>query len=140
LTLARVRHNIAERRREARAGTRYDLAVELRSIRRVVGRVALKRVNRENRQAELAYWLGPPYWRTGLATEAAWTLCRAGFAELRLHRIAAGVFGFDKRSVAVLERLGFRSEGSFRDAVRYKGKWVPELRFGLLRGELTNPV
>jgi RimJ/RimL family protein N-acetyltransferase len=140
LTLARVRHNIAERRREARAGTRYDLAVELRSIRRVVGRVALKRVDRQNRQAELAYWLGVPYWGTGLATEAAWTLCRAGFEDLRLHRIAAGVFGFNERSVALLERIGFRLEGSFRDGVRYRRTWVPELRYGLLRGELRNPA
>lgn len=140
LTLPRVRHNIAERRREARAGTRYDLTVVLQSTRRVVGRVALKRVDRKNRQAEIAYWFGPQFWGVGLATEAAWTLCRAGFADLGLHRIAAGVFGFNKRSVALLERLGFRLEGSFRDAVRHNGRWVPELRFGLLRGELTNPL
>ena len=125
---------------EARAGTRYDLAIELRSIRRIVGRVALKGVDRKNRQAELAYWLSPPYWGTGLATEAAWTLCRAGFTDLRLHRIAAGVLAFNMRSVALLERLGFQSEGAFRAAFWYRGKWVPELRFGLLRGELTNPV
>jgi [ribosomal protein S5]-alanine N-acetyltransferase len=139
LTLEGVKRTIATRRLEARKGVRYDLTVELRTIGRVVGRAALKRINPKTRRAEIAYWLGPDYWGAGLATEAVYTLCRAGFERLHLHRIDAGVFKFNRRSIALLERLGFRQEGALRDAVRYRRRWVPELRYGLLNGELRVP-
>ena len=139
-TLSRVRRWIAERRRDARAGTRYDLAIELRSSQRVVGRVALKGIDDRNRRAELAYWLDPECWGAGLASEAVRTLCRAGLATLRLHRIDAGVLEFNRRSIALLERMGFQREGAVRDAIEYDHRWFRELRYGLLLGELKPPA
>lgn len=138
-TRDRVRENISLRRREAREGSRYDLAVELRSIRRVIGRVALKGIDRQHACAELAYWTGPWYWGRGLATEAAYTLCRAAFRELRLHRIDAEVFEGNVRSVALLERIGFGREGARREAFRDGRRRVAMLQFGLLRGDLRVP-
>lgn len=135
-TLSQVRRWIAQRRQDARAGTRYDLAIELRSSQRVVGRVALKGIDYRNGRAELAYWLDPECWGAGLASEAAQTLCRAGFATLRLRRIDAGVFEFNRRSIALLERMGFQREGAVREAIEYDHRWFRELRYGLLRGEL----
>jgi RimJ/RimL family protein N-acetyltransferase len=123
-------------RREARDGTRYDLAVEFRGVRRVVGRVALKQVDRADKRAELAYWFGPEYWGHGLASEAAYYLCRAAFQELRLHRIDAQVFEHNERSIALVKRLGFRHEGTLREAARFQRRWLSLLQFGLLREDL----
>lgn len=134
-----VRANIALRRREAREGSRYDLAVELRSIRRVVGRVALKGIDLLHARAELAYWFGPDYWGHAFATEAAYTLCRAAFRDLHLHRIDAQAHELNERSTALLERLGFREEGTLREAFRYQKHRVAMLQFGLLRGDLRAP-
>lgn len=138
-TREHVRANIARRRREAREGFRYDLAVELRSIHRVVGRVALKGLDHQHRRAELAYWFGPWYWGSGLATEATYTLCRAAFRDLRLHRIDAGVFEGNPRSIALLERLGFQREGTLREAFRDGRRWVAMYQYGLLREDPLLP-
>jgi [ribosomal protein S5]-alanine N-acetyltransferase len=140
LTLPEVRAALAKRRREARQGSGFDLAVELRSNGEVIGRVALKGVLPKVRQAEVAYWFDPNYWGQGFATEAVYALCRAGFQQLGLHRIEAGVFEFNQRSVTLLKRIGFRREGRFRKAGWFRRRWVDDLRFGLLRSDLHQPT
>ena len=140
LTLREVRLTLAKRRKEAQQGSSFDLAVVLRATGEVIGRVALKGVHPRTRQAEVAYWFDPNYWGQGFASEAVYSLCRAGFQQLALHRIEAGVFEFNQRSIALLERIGFKREGRFRKAGWFRRRWVDDLRFGLLRTDLHRPT
>ena len=137
-TRKRVREFILARRREAREGSRFDLAVELRTTSKVIGRVALKGLGDPHPRCEIAYWFDPAEWGKGLASEAVRTACSAAFRQLRVHRVDAAVFAFNDRSIALLRRLGFRHEGTHREALLYRGRWVDEERFGLLRGELRS--
>lgn len=65
----------------------------------------------------LGYWLGPPHWGRGYATEAAAAVVAFGFATLRLPRIDSGYFEGNDASGRVLAKLGFRETGhrSLRD-------------------------
>lgn len=70
---------------------------------------------------EVLYALDSQAWGQGFATEAAIASVNAGFAELSLERIIAGVFPDNRRSVRVLEKLGMRftAERSFAGRVAH---------------------
>jgi RimJ/RimL family protein N-acetyltransferase len=60
-------------------------------------------------EVELTYALGHAYWGHGYATEAAQVLLRAGFWQLGITRVVNAVpVHPEHRSLALLERLGFR--------------------------------
>lgn len=100
----------------------------------LVGAVGLE-LDRENRQAELGYWIGKPYWGRGLATEAAGAVLRYGFEELRLNRVHAHHFAHNAASGHVLEKIGMVREGCRREHVRKWGRFVDVVLYGALADE-----
>jgi ribosomal-protein-alanine N-acetyltransferase len=64
--------------------------------------------------------------------EAAAAVIDYGFTALGLHRIEAGVLVGNETSVRVLEKLGFREEGTLRHYLRVKGRFEEVRWFGLL--------
>lgn len=71
-------------------------------------------------KAELGYWIGVPFWGRGYATEAGRAVLEYGFKDLGLHRIQARYIVRNPASGRVLEKLGMRTEGLQRHAIR---KW-----------------
>lgn len=92
-------------------------------------------VEEQHSRAELGYWIGFPYWGRGYATEAAREIVRHGFEELKLNRIFAGVFAGNETSVRVLEKLGFKYEGTARKQYLKWGVFLDSLNFALLAEE-----
>lgn len=135
-----TRRLVVEKVRRARlghrSGTLVELTIEERSTGQVLGRIALKDLDRVRGRGEIAYWLSDSAWGQGFVPEAAHALLRAAFRDLHLHRIDAAVFSYNTRSQAVVRRLGFRREGVLREAFRHEGRWAQEFRYGLLKGEL----
>jgi RimJ/RimL family protein N-acetyltransferase len=62
---------------------------------------------REDRYMHLGFWLGRPFWRRGLMTEATTSVVRYGFTVLNLPRIQSGYFTDNAASRRIHERLGF---------------------------------
>ena len=69
-------------------------------------------------EATLGYHLARPYWRRGLATEAARALVDFGFGELGLTRIVAAVEVGNDASKHILKKLGFVWVRRERNAAR----------------------
>ncbi|HWR17768.1 MAG TPA: GNAT family N-acetyltransferase [Terriglobales bacterium] len=92
-------------------------------------------VDPDHRRAELGYWIGHPYWGKGYATEAARTVVRYGFEELKINRIFAGVFSGNKASENVLRKLGFQHEGCHREVYHRWGKFLDSEEYALLARE-----
>jgi len=67
--------------------------------------------------AELGYWIGEKHWGKGIATIATRLITEYGFEKLKFERIYAGVFGFNKSSMKVLEKNGYKCEGVLRNAI-----------------------
>jgi [ribosomal protein S5]-alanine N-acetyltransferase len=61
--------------------------------------------------AEMGYWLGKPYWRQGLATEAARALMNYGFTRGGIKRFTCSHFTENPQSARVVAKLGFRAIG-----------------------------
>ncbi len=60
------------------------------------------------KEAELGYWIGYPYWGFGIASEAAKEMVRHGFEDLGLELLYCGYFEGNERSRKVQEKTGFR--------------------------------
>lgn len=88
-------------------------AVTLRDEGLVIGVVSLG-VAARHRHAELAYWMGLPYWNRGYTTEACAALVEYGFSVLALHRITAMHFTRNTASGRVMQKVGMEHEGTLR--------------------------
>ncbi len=74
-------------------------------------------------------------WGKGYGYEAARLALAFAFDELNLHRITATIFSYNKRSIALFDKLGFQYEGVFREFLQRDGKRHDMLLYGLLRRE-----
>lgn len=76
----------------------------------VVGRIeATLHLGRSPASAEIAYLFGPTWWGEGYATEAGLALLRMLAADHGVEQAWATVDPRNRRSIALLERLGFES-------------------------------
>jgi ribosomal-protein-alanine N-acetyltransferase len=127
---------IATLERQAR-GESAEWEIEHRGERRLIGRCGLMRFRPAHRSAELGYALARPWWGQGYMSEAVVAVVAYGFAWLALHRIEAICLADNAASIRVLEKAGFRHEGTARDAYRQHDAYKDLQRYALLRREWT---
>jgi len=80
----------------------------------------------------------PDDWGRGYGTEAAELGLSFAFDELNLYRVTATVFEYNERSIALIERLGFRREGVYRQFIQRDGTRYDMILYGLLQPEWEN--
>ena len=86
---------------------------------------------------ELGYWLAEPFWGKGIMPEAVKKFCEYVFKSFDIIRIYAGVFEWNKQSMKVLEKAGFKHEGISEKNVFKDGQIIDEHRYALIRGVNT---
>lgn len=89
---------------------------------RVLGEVVLNDLNDANRSCGFRIWTAGERDR-GIGTEATRLAVDYAF-EHGVHRIELEVYDFNPRARHVYEKVGFRHEGTKRDALRFDGGWV----------------
>ncbi len=112
----------------------YELAVELRSERKVIGGVSVSRISRMHGTAGGGIWLNARYQGQGYGREAFAEKVRLAFEDLGLRKLENGYFPGNEASKAMQERLGYRLEGVRRKAYRCQadGELKDECLTGLL--------
>ncbi len=85
--------------------------------------------------AELAYWVGPPFRGEHVASRAIVEATRFLFGRRGMRRLYAQVGGDNIASARALERAGFHCEAVLRRAVVFEGDVQDCLIFALLREE-----
>ncbi len=85
------------------------------------------------KNARIGYWLAEPYWGKGIMTEALTVFTGYIFAAFEVERLVAGVFGSNPASAKVLQKAGFKHEGTFIKALFKNGIYDDELIFAKLR-------
>lgn len=85
----------------------------------VIGRISLREIDQQTREARLGISLGAPYVGQGLGTEALTLFLDYFFGPLSFEMMLLDVAAFNRRAVRCYERLGFRTvDSDWRDAGR----------------------
>jgi [ribosomal protein S5]-alanine N-acetyltransferase len=79
------------------------------------------------KNAEMGYWLGEPFWGKGIITNAISQMVDYAFKHWSINRIFARPFGTNLASQRVLEKAGFLLEGKFEKTLYKNGEYMDEL-------------
>ena len=118
-------------------GQWFLFGLELAEAHKAIGDCAFLVSQEEPREAEIGYTLDPAYQGKGLASEAVSAVLDYAFDAFNLHRVIAHVDIENARSIALLERLGFRREAHFVRNYWFKEKWIDEYLYATLQEEWT---
>jgi len=97
----------------------------------VIGSVSLEKI--EGHKSEIGYWLAEKFWGRGITTEAVKMVTKFGFNRLRLKRIYAKVFPFNKTSMQILRRNGYKFEGIIRKNTKKDNKFFDDYLFAKVK-------
>ncbi|WP_029284703.1 GNAT family N-acetyltransferase [Pedobacter sp. R20-19] len=93
--------------------------------------------NNEHRMnAEIGYWIGEEYWGKDYATEAVKLLVKFAFEKRDIFRVYAYIYDFNKASMRVLEKSGFRKEAILHSSVIKEGKLTDEHLYSILKQQI----
>lgn len=87
------------------------------------------------RTLEVGWVIGTQDQGKGYATEAASELLAHGFGARSAHRIIATCQPDNPASWKVMEKIGMRKEGHFRQCIYRRGKWIDEVFYSILSEE-----
>ena len=117
-------------------GNGITYAVVKKDTRELIGVVSLMGINNIHKKAELAYWMGVPYWGNGYCTEACQAIIQFGFENTNLNKIYALSFEDNIGSWRVMEKLGMEYEGIRRQDVIKNGIAMDSRSYSILREEI----
>ena len=87
--------------------------------------------------AEVGYWLGRAFWGRGIATAALRLLTAHAFAaDPELRRLWAVPFARNVASARVLEKCGYRLEGTLRQSAIKDGVVLDQWMYAITRDDL----
>lgn len=112
----------------------FDFGIFTREGDTYLGNVGVHHLAWSNARCEIGYWLVGSAEGGGYMTEAVAGLERELFG-LGLHRIEIRCSSLNHRSAGVPERLGYRLEGTLREALVERGAFRDVRIYGKLRGE-----
>ncbi|MEU6076485.1 bifunctional pyridoxamine 5'-phosphate oxidase family protein/GNAT family N-acetyltransferase [Micromonospora sp. NPDC047074] len=106
----------------------------------VVGTTSFYEVDPERRAVAIGYtFLGRPWWRTGINTEAKLLLLTHAFEELGAARVVWHTDIRNERSQRAIERLGATREGVLRmHKIRPDGSWRDTVQYSMTIDEWPN--
>ncbi|MGV1792190.1 GNAT family N-acetyltransferase [Rhizobium sp. A37_96] len=116
-------------------GTGCAWIIEDRVAGQLLGGIRFNWIDRRARCAEVGYELHPSAWGKGLMSDAARAVAQCGFEEFSLNRIEAWTLPGNTASDRVLEKAGFRYEGTLRQKARFKEAFHDFRMFGCLAGD-----
>jgi len=98
----------------------------------LVGLVDLHDINKTSHSASIGYWLDESHQSKGIMTRSVKALVEYGFNTMNLHRIEIRCSVENKKSAQIPIALGFKKEGTLRDAEYLYGKYCDIYLFGFL--------
>ncbi|MCX6833857.1 MAG: GNAT family N-acetyltransferase [candidate division Zixibacteria bacterium] len=119
-------------------GTWLQLAIVRRDDNAVIGDCGIRFPDNDSHQAELGISLRPSHQRQGFATEALSAVLAYAFESLHKHRVFASVDPRNLASISLMNRMGMRREGHFRESILIRGEWLDDLIYAMLEHEWAN--
>ncbi len=119
-----------------RAGTGIVWAVTLKGSPTLVGTCGYEVLSPYDQRGEIGYDLARAYWGHGIMREALQAVITYSFTQLDLNRIQAYVLAENARSIGLLRRLHFQTEGVLREYRRFRGRFSDWVLMSLLKKDL----
>jgi [ribosomal protein S5]-alanine N-acetyltransferase len=120
----------------AKEGIRW--AITRKGDDQLIGSGGHWRLIRQHLRSEIGYDLAPEQWGQGIMPEAVGAMLRFGFERLGLHSVEAQIEPNNHGSRRVLEKIGFRQEGYFRENFYFDGEFTDTAVFSLLKADWIN--
>jgi len=121
-TLKDAREWVTKNLKEARKKKPKEINFVIDINGEAAGSIGFSKI--QEHKAEIGYWLAEKYWGKGIMPQAVKLITKFGFEKLKLRRIYAKVFFFNKPSMRVLEKAGYKFEGILRKNVMKDGKFI----------------
>lgn len=110
------------------------LGIYDKAAKKHVGNIELSNISQVHRKALYAILLWDGHGQ-GLANEASRLIIQFGFDRLNLQRIELYVHDKNEKAISLYERLGFKKEGTLRQAFQKQGQFYDLHVMGLLKEE-----
>lgn len=101
----------------------------------IIGCAGYHRIDWDNRQTSIGYWIAESAQGRGTATRVARALVDYAFDGWDLNRVEIRAGVDNARSRAVIDRLGFTEEGVSRQAERVGDRWIDHVVYSMLAEE-----
>ncbi|MBQ2977548.1 MAG: GNAT family N-acetyltransferase [Clostridia bacterium] len=121
--------------RQYRQGLPASYAITLRKSGRMIGTIGFMWVNLDHKSAEVGYSLSRDYWNQGIMTEALRKIVEFSFEELKLNRLEAQHEISNPASGRVMAHVGMHYEGTLRQRLINKGRYVDVALYAILRSD-----
>jgi len=82
-------------------------AITVNGNNKLIGTICIWNIEREENKAEIGYVIHPAYAGKGFMHEAVSAVIEYGFRQMKLLRLEAVLHPENKRSISLLERIGF---------------------------------
>ncbi len=121
-------------------GTALPFATVLNETNQVVGSTRFANIDHENRHMEIGWtWIGKPWQRKVVNTEAKYVMLRHAFETLGCIRVEFKTDSLNQQSRNALLRIGAMEEGTFRNhMVTHEGRYRHSVYFSLLDSEWSD--
>jgi RimJ/RimL family protein N-acetyltransferase len=121
--------------RARQSDSRHDWVIELLDGK-AIGVVGVKEINKNNKSGLLYIVIGDKdYWGKGLGYEAELLAIHYCFKHLKLHRVLGAALENNPASIAVINKVGFHQDGTFRDEYFANGRYYNLHRYSILEDE-----
>jgi [ribosomal protein S5]-alanine N-acetyltransferase len=116
----------------------YRWGITLKAEDRVIGSCGFHSWEKRHFRAEIGYELSPEYWRKGIMAEVLRAVLQYGFSQLEINRIQAFIDRDNVSSRKLLEKAGFKEEGTLKDYFFEKNRFVDAVIFSVVQREHSN--
>jgi [ribosomal protein S5]-alanine N-acetyltransferase len=136
LARSAFRRRLRQYQREMREDQGYAFLMFREADAALLGGLTISNIRRGVAQsASVGYWMGLPHVRRGHMTEAVRAIVPFAFGTLGLHRLEAACLPHNTPSARVLEKSGFRREGTARRYLKINDVWQDHDLYALLHDD-----
>lgn len=102
----------------------------------IIGHISLGGISKKNKAGRITRVLVDPLQQgKGYCRQMVTAILKIGFTDLQLHRIALGVYDFNKTAINCYKKAGLVIEGTTRDCLLFKGQWWSLVEMSILEEE-----
>jgi ribosomal-protein-serine acetyltransferase len=106
---------------------------------KLVGSISVHEIDWINKKTSIGYWLADAFQGKGIMTAACRRLIHYLFSELKLNRVEIRACTQNTRSRAIPHRLGFKHEGTIRQAEWIHNQFYDYEVYGMIAYEWKMP-